>query len=235
MRCYEIFQTKKISEIERGASQKMNEIVDIKNLEKKAWISTFQDGFWDIYFGLIIMGLGLYPLGRFLGLPETIGVLTFVCSWDIGAGLVFILGKRYISKPRIGFVKFGQIRKKRNKLLAVFLGINVGLTVIMFMFTLLGIFQLNLPGYLVMLVIGLLFITTPFSFVAYFIQLKRIYLYALLGGFGLFFSELLYPLLDAPFNDILVFVPFGGMILIFGIIILIKFLHKYSTLKEEVQ
>ena len=85
-----------------------------------------------------------------------------------------------------------------------------------------------------MLVIGLLFITTPFSVIAYFIQLKRVYLYALLGGFGLFFSELLDPVLDAPFNDLLVFIPFGGMILAFGITILIQFLRKYRLTKKEV-
>jgi len=114
----------------------------------------------------------------------------------------------------------------------VFLGLNVGLTVTIFIFTLLGMFQLSLPGYMVMLVIGLLFITTPFSFIAYFIQLKRVYLYALLGGFGLFFSELLDPILEAPFGDILVFVPFGGMILVFGIIILIHFLSEYKLAKK---
>jgi len=212
----------------------MNDEINLKDLEKKTWIATFQDGFWDIYFGLIIIGLGLAPLGRFLGLPETIGVLILVISWDTMAGLVLLLGKRYISIQRIGFVRFGQIRKKRTRLLAVFLGINVGLTIITFIFTLLGMFQLTLPGYMVMLLIGLLFITTPFSFIAYFLQLKRIYLYALLGGFGLFFTELLKPISDAPFNYVIVFVPFGVMILIFGIIILIKFLRKYPLGKEEV-
>jgi hypothetical protein len=212
----------------------MNDKINLKQLEKKAWMATIQDGLWDIYFGLIIMGLGLAPLGRFLGLPETIGVLMLVVSWDIVAGLVLIFGKIYISRPRMGFVKFGQIRKRKNKLLAIFLGINVGFTVIIFIFTLLGMFQLSLPGYMVMLVIGLLFITTPFSFIAYFIQLKRVYLYALLGGFGLFFTELLTPILDSPFNDLLVFVSFGGMILVFGIIILIHFLSKYQLEKEGV-
>ena len=212
----------------------MNTNSNIKDLEKKVWISTFQDGFWDIYFGLIIMGLGLAPLGRFLGLPETIGVLMLIFCWNMGAVFIFILGKIYISRPRIGFVKFGQIRKKRNKILAVFLSINVGLTVIMLIFTSVGLFQVSLPGFLVMLVIGLLFITTPFSIIAYFIQLKRVYLYALLGGFGLFFSELLSPILSAPFNDILVFVPFGALILTFGIIILLKFLRKYPNIKKEV-
>ena len=121
----------------------MNTNNNIKDLEKKVWISTFQDGFWDIYFGLIIMGLGLAPLGRFLGLPETIGVLMLIFSWNMGAVFIFILGKIYISRPRIGFVKFGQIRKKRNKILAVFLSINVGLTVIMLIFTLVGFFQVS--------------------------------------------------------------------------------------------
>ena len=186
--------------------------------------------FWFDYYGL-----GLAPLGRFLGLPETIGVLLLVFTWDIVAGLVLLLGKIYISRPRIGFVKFSQIRKKRNKLLAVFLCVNVGLTVIVLIFTLLGMFQLSLPGYMVMLIIGLLFITTPFSFIAYFIQLKRIYLYALLGGLGLFFSELLESTLGAPFNDLLVFIPYGGMILTFGIIILIQFLKRYPLSQEEVR
>ena len=212
----------------------MDDKINLEKLEKKTWRVTFQDGFWDIYFGLIIMGMGLAPLGTYLGLQETIGVVLLVMSWNLVACVIFILGKRYISRPRIGFVKFGQTRKKRNKLLAVFLGINVGLTIIIFIFTLLGIFQLSLPGYMVMLVIGLLFITTPFSIIAYFIQLKRVYLYALLGGFGLFFSELLDPVLDAPFNDLLVFIPFGGMILAFGITILIQFLRKYRLTKKEV-
>jgi len=212
----------------------MNDEMILKELEKKTWIATLQDGFWDIYFGFIVMGLGLAPLGRFFGLPETLGVLLLVFSWDMAAGLVLILGKRYISTPRIGFVKFGQIRKKRNRLLAVFLGINVGLTIIIFIFTLLGMFQMSLPGYMVMLFIGLLFITTPFSFIAYFIQLKRIYLYALLGGFGLFFSELLNPILGAPYNNIIVFVPYGGIIILFGSIILIHFIRKYPLGKEEV-
>ena len=212
----------------------MDDKINLEKLEKKTWRVTFQDGFWDIYFGLIIMGMGLAPLGTYLGLQETIGVVLLVMSWNLVACVIFILGKRYISRPRIGFVKFGQTRKKRNKLLAVFLGINVGLTIIIFIFTLLGIFQLSLPGYMVMLVIGLLFITTPFSVIAYFIQLKRVYLYALLGGFGLFFSELLDTVLDTPFNDLLVFIPFGGMILAFGITILIQFLRKYRLTKKEV-
>ena len=210
----------------------MPEQIDIKEIEKKAWMSTFQDGLWDIYVGLIIMGIGFPWLGGFFGLPETVDILVTLFSWDIGAMIIFFLGKIYITKPRMGLVKFGKIRKKRNKFLALFMAIMVAFTVVTFIFTLLGLFQLQLPGYLVMLLIGLLFITLPFSLMAYFMQLKRLYLYAVLGGLGLFVSELLTPIIGPPYNDI---IPFGGtgfVITITGITLLYKFLRKYSV-KED--
>ena len=211
----------------------MAEHIDIKTMEKKAWISTFQDGLWDIYFGLLIMGMGFSWLGGFFGLPETLNVLVTVMGWDIGVLLVFFLGKKYITRPRMGLVKFGQIRKKRNKLLGLFIGLMVVFTLITFIFTLLGMFQLQLPGFMVMLLIGLLFITLPFSIIAYFLQLKRLYLYAILGGFGLFISELLVPIIGAPYHDIITFGGIGFVITITGIIIFIKFLKRYSIKKEE--
>jgi hypothetical protein len=206
---------------------------NIKEIEKKAWISTFQDGLWDIYFGLLIMGIGFSWLGRFFGLPETLDVLVTLIGWDIGVLLVFFLGKKYITRPRMGFVKFGQIRKKRNKLLGLFIGMMVVFTLITFIFTLLGVFQLQIPGFMVMLLIGVLFITLPFSIVAYFLQLKRLYLYALLGGFGLFTSELLVPILGAPYHDIITFGGIGLVISITGFTIFFKFLQKYPLKKEE--
>ncbi len=211
----------------------MDEHIDIKEMEKKAWISTFQDGLWDIYFGLLIMGIGFSWLGGFFGLPETLDVLLTLFSWDIGVLLVFFVGKKYVTRPRMGFVKFGQIRKKRNKILGLFIGLMVVFTLITFIFTILGAFQLQLPGFMVMLLIGLLFITLPFSIVAYFLQLKRLYIYALLGGFGLFTSELLVPIIGAPYHDIITFGGIGLVITITGLTIFLKFLQKYPLKKEE--
>lgn len=211
----------------------MIEHIDIEEMEKKAWISTFQDGLWDIYFGLLIMGIGFSWLGRFLGLPETLGVLLTLISWDIGDMFIFFLAKKYITRPRMGFVKFGHIRKKRNKLLAFFLALSVAFTLVTLIFTILGIFQLQLPGFMVMLLIGLLFITLPFSLIAYFLQLKRLYVYAILGGFGLFISHILSPIVGAPYDDIITFGGIGFAITITGIIIFIKFLKRYSMEIEE--
>lgn len=206
----------------------MAEQIDLKEMEKKMWKSTFQDGLWDVYFGLIIMGIGFSWLGGFFGLPETVDVLVTLISWDIGAMIIFFLCKKLITQPRMGLVKFGQKRKKRNKFLALLLGIMVAFTIITFIFTLLGIFHLQLPGFLVMLLIGLLFITLPISLLAYFLQMRRLYLYALLGGLGLFISELLQPIIGAPYHDIITFGGIGLIITITGLTLLFKFLHKYS-------
>ena len=211
----------------------MHEHIDIEEMEKKAWSSTFQDGLWDIYFGLIIAGIGFSWLGGFFGLPETVNILVTLFSWDIGAMLILFLGKKYITRPRMGFVKFGQIRKKRNKFLALFLGLMFAFTLITFIFTLLGMFQLQLPGFIVMLLIGLLFITLPFSVLAYFMQLKRLYLYAILGGLGLFISELLLLVIGAPYHDIITFGGIGLAITTIGLIFFFRFLQRYPLKKDE--
>lgn len=208
----------------------VTEQIDIKELEKKAWKSTFQDGLWDIYFGLILLSLGFSWLGSFFGLPETVDVLVTLFSWDIGAMVLLILGKKYITQPRMGFVKFGPGRKKKKKQLAIFLGLNVSLTIMALIITMLGFLQqLFIPGFVLMLAIGLIFITLPFSTIAYFLQLNRLYLYALLGGFGLFFSELLYPITGSPINDFIIFGGVGLIITTTGLAIFIKFLNNYST------
>ncbi|MFX0076757.1 MAG: hypothetical protein ACFE96_15040 [Candidatus Hermodarchaeota archaeon] len=211
----------------------MSKQVDLKEMEKKAWKSTFQDGLWDIYFGLIIMGIGFTWLGGFLGLPETVGVMVTLISWDIGAMIILILGKKFVTTPRMGFVKFGQIRKKRNKFLALFLGVMVAFTLTAFIFTLLGIFQLQLPGFLVMLLIGVLFITLPFCLIAYFLQLNRLYLYAVLGGLGLFLSELLQPIVNKPYDDLITFGGIGLVITITGFIYFLKFIQRCSLKENE--
>lgn len=198
----------------------MIEQIDIKELEKKAWRSTFQDGLWDIYFGLILSGLGFSWQGSFFGLLGAMGIL--------------FLGKKYITQPRMGFVKFGLGRKKKKKKLAMFLGLNTMLAIITLILTMLGFLQqLIIPGYILMLANGLIFITLPFSTIAYFLQLNRLYLYALLGGFGFFFSEILFPITGSPINDFITFGGIGLIIIFTGLTIFIRFLRNYPLKKDE--
>ena len=34
--------------------------INLKEIERKAFRSTYQDGLWDIYFGLIVVGMSIF-------------------------------------------------------------------------------------------------------------------------------------------------------------------------------
>jgi len=142
------------------------------------------------------------------------------------------LGKKYITKQRMGQVKFGKERKKRKKWLMVVLVLNVVFAVIVFILTISGnLDQFFMPGLFTPLAIGLMGITVPLSGVSFYLQVPRFYIYALLGGFGFFFTELLYPLVGEPWDIVISYGSIGGIILIIGIGIFIRFLQKYPLEK----
>ena len=148
--------------------------------------------------------------------------------------MILLLGKKYVTQPRMGFVKFGPERKKKKKKLTVFLGLNVVVTIIALILTMVGFLQqLAIPGFIFMLAVGLIFVTLPFSAIAYFLQLKRLYLYALIGGFGLSFSEILFPITGSPINDFIIFGGIGLIITVTGLTIFIRFLRDYPLRKNE--
>lgn len=153
----------------------------------------------------------------------------------IGFGLTFfILSKKYLIKPRIGIVKFGRKRKVRKLRIFVVLSVNQVLLIILFLFNLSnneGIF--NFPYNIEYLLEGLLFLTVPLCFVAYFLQFNRLYVYALLWGCAFFLADISSLIVPIPFNFLFSYLTLGGMIIIMGTIYLIRFLKKYPLPKEE--
>jgi len=212
----------------------MAQNVALKELEKKAYKSTFEDGFWDIFWGMLIVGMSFGYLGSIIGLPEPLNYFLIPLIWYIIAFLIFFLGKRYITIPRMGFVKFGPKRKANKKKLIIFLSINVLINVIFLFLTFTDLFrQLQLEGFALNLIIGLFF-ALPLSIMAYLMQFDRLYLIAMLGGISFFFADLLNPYFGSPLDVFLAFSITGDIILIIGIVIFIRFLRKYPLLKEEV-
>jgi hypothetical protein len=206
----------------------MEEQIDLKGLEKKAWRSAFHDGIWDIYMGLLILGLGTAPFGYRIGLPAELGSMIIVLFWNTTAVLFLILGKKFITVPRLGYVKFGAKRKKVKKRLFGFLLFNIILAVVFLFINLSGIFEsLNIGGLTQPLLIGLLLITVPLSILAYFLEFHRLYIYAIFFGLGFFISELLYPLVGSPF-DLFLSLGLGGIaVILIGLIYFINFLRKH--------
>jgi len=149
----------------------------------------------------------------------------------IGLGVAFfILSKKYLIKPRIGTVKFGRKRKVRKLKTMVILSVNVVLLLILF------IYDLSNPEgsfTLPYLLEGLLFLTLPLWFVAYFIQFNRLYYYAVVLGCTFFIGDISSFIIPIPFNFLFSYFLLGGILIIIGITYLIKFLRKYPLPHEE--
>ena len=106
---------------------------DLKEIERRAYMSYHQDGLLDIFAGLYVLGFGL---GLFMDVV-----------WDFGMGVIILPGgfiavavsiwiaaKRRITMPRIGFVNFGT--RGATKLTAIFIGTMVAGLGAFFAFTL---------------------------------------------------------------------------------------------------
>ncbi|MFW9938300.1 MAG: hypothetical protein ACFFD5_11675 [Candidatus Thorarchaeota archaeon] len=206
-------------------------------MEKKAWRSTFQDGIWDIFFGLIFLGFGVAGLSALFDLPENqffdIGTEIILIPWNIATVFFFYLGKKFITIPRLGFVKFGTKRKKTRKVIIIFLIVNVIFAFLLIILSFIGMSNLiQLNPLLDPLLIGLLIITLPLSILGFFLDFYRLIFYSLFAGLGFFLSELFYPITGEPFDLILSFCLIGSTIIIIGLIYLIKFLQKYPLSKN---
>jgi len=150
----------------------------------------------------------------------------------IGIGFVFfIFSKKFLIKPRIGTVKFGHKRKVRKLKTVVILSVNMVLLLILYIFNLSnpeGSFTLPY------LLEGLLFLTLPLCFVAYFIQFNRLYFYAVVFGSTLFLADISSFIIPIPFNFLFTYFLLGGILIIVGLTYLIRFISKYPLPHEEI-
>ncbi len=106
----------------------MPESVDLKDLERKIYLSYHQDGLVDIFLGigLILIGIILHPiLGE--NVP-TVAMIMIMFSVFIYASL-----KREITIPRMGYVEFLPKRKTRFALLifTIVLITNIPLVIVL--------------------------------------------------------------------------------------------------------
>ena len=104
----------------------MNQKLDLRKMEKKAWNTYYaQDGLYDILFGIMMV----------VGAIRTITDIPWVTLGILAGILVIPLGKRYITTPRIGRVKFGEERMGKMTVVIAGIGIGVGITSLIFFLT----------------------------------------------------------------------------------------------------
>jgi hypothetical protein len=110
--------------------------LDLKEIERKAFRSIYQDGLWDVYYGFMLISMAIF-LFRPVGGYSPVNILVMVGCFGMSY-LLFYLGKKFITLPRMGQVKFREARKKRNRTLIIVLSCFVALQVVLLGFTVLG-------------------------------------------------------------------------------------------------
>jgi len=202
--------------------------ISAKELEKRAFRSTFQDGIWDIYLGMLLLLMGMsVALSRITSLPErTLGALMLVITIFVMIG--FFAGKKYITTPRMGVVKFSAERKKKVMKVRVVLSLSALMGLAIF----LGIGRLTsltgtLPDWIAPL--GLFGITSivVFSLGAWYLDYTRAYLYgwcyALAFPVGIFLQN------STIFGFLISYAVFSLVMIVPGIILLVRFVREHPV------
>lgn len=196
---------------------------DLKEIERRTYMSYHQDGLLDVFAGVYVLGFGF---GIFLDAVLDYSFGLFVPAMMVALLLpIWISAKRKITLPRIGFVKFG--RQSQTKLMAIYIGLMSSGLAAFFAFALLrgGVWvDFLFENGLLLVGVGGLIVCSLFG---YAMGLKRFYAYGLMA-FGvlvaghflqLFFAYLLIAL--------------GALVIAAGLAMLVAFIKKYPIKGEK--
>ncbi|MDH4212186.1 MAG: hypothetical protein OEV79_12145 [candidate division WOR-3 bacterium] len=209
--------------------------IDLKKLERKVWTSFYEDGIWDIYLGLLLSSIAIGAFCTDVGISEKysifghVGILVF-------AILFLALGKRFITLPRIGTVVFGPRGRARLTKAQILLAISCvsGLAAFLLIVSTMGNATARQPvmGYIVPLfwIVNMLLL---FSLAAYFLNYARLYIIGFLYAVAVPTDMILRQVLHIDLSVVAFGVP-ALIIICMGVVILTRFIRKYSNIEQEV-
>ena len=214
----------------------MSQNIDLKALEKRAWRSVFQDGLWDIYLGILLMAFAVSAWLDTLSISENVRMGIYI-GVMIFAMLVLGAGKRFITIPRMGRVKFGQKRKKRQNYTRLVLTFSVVVGLIMYWITASmyagesgGVFSMRW----LMPLVWVLNIVIVAGAAAYFLEYDRLYVIGFLYALTV---PLDFVIKTATKIDLGIYIFLGASLIILsmGSVYLFRFMRDYKplNLKEE--
>ena len=206
----------------------MKQSIDLRALEKKAWRSVFQDGLWDIFLGLLLMAFGLSAWLDRLDLRESMRMGIYIGA-EIIAMVVLFAGKRFITVPRMGMVKFGAERQKRRNIvrLLLFISVLVGLAMWFLSSSLMKADGSILSGRWFFPLVWMLNMLMVFGLGAYFLEYERLYIIGFLYALAIPLDAVIKSVAKVDL-DIYIFLTCGLIILAMGITFLIRFLRDYK-------
>lgn len=199
----------------------MSQNIDLKDADRKIFTTSFEDGLVDIFIASVVL---MFAVGPFLSvyLGDFWSSFIFLPLWGV-VYLILRWARKQVVNPRIGFVKYGPIRRKK---LSIFTVVMLVLNTIFFV---LGIFSSLMPlgpGWQFILPFGAI-VLILFSLAGYFLDLTRLYFYGIMLALAPVVGELLYRTFRVSHH---------GFPIVFGLsagIIFLTGLLKFSTLLHD--
>jgi len=217
-----------------GKKEAIVERVSLKELERKAYRSFFQDGLVDICLGLMVLTMAnaWLLMARRVSWGYVIGHthITSVALWA-AAMAVLVAGRRYITIPRLGVVRFGPARKQRRTRAATVMGAMVGAQAALVVLTATGAVDFRGAPATPVMVIGLM-VLVALGLPAYLLDFTRLYAYAVVVAGGVVGAETLYMRTASAMGAAAIFAAAGAIPVLVGLGLLIRFVRAYPAQRE---
>jgi len=213
--------------------------IDLKEVERKAYRSNFEDGLWDMFLGAMLfqsaLGMVLYRQGW-----SELYILAAMLAFVVVVLIAFRLAKKYIIMPRMGLVQFGPARKARKRKLSLILSLSLLLGIVVFAIAIAAYanvangsdFTNWSPAIYIPFAAFTIFSVVVFSLAAYLLDYPRLYLYGWFFGLAMPVNILLdeqfgisYPWATAVFSAIMVLI---------GLVLFIRFVQTHPVQELEV-
>ncbi|MDY6911803.1 MAG: hypothetical protein SVM79_05555, partial [Chloroflexota bacterium] len=187
----------------------MSADIDLKEIEQKTWQAFFKDGLVDMVMGIFLLTPGIRILTD-----------NVWCTFGFLVAVLVMVGGKLVTAQRIGRVRFGT--KRRQRLFKGYVVFTIVLLAVLAVWVIvLGWVDTSAGIRAAILGIGIMSI---YSAVAYWIDIRRWYIYGALLGTGFIFLELDYE----PAGPI-AFIVAGCIVLALGLGTFIRFLRKYPN------
>lgn len=210
-------------------------VFNLTEIEKKAYRSTFQDGLWDIFIGSLLLVLSFSALLSNIGTAEKLhmGILIML---QIIVVLAFIIGKKRITIPRMGFVKFGPARKRRITKSRIVLLVSVLAGVAVFLIASLIMQGNQVDRSKLLLFAPIAWVANSiiiFSLLAYYLNFARLYIYGVLFALPVPLDVAIKQFTGLNLSPIAFAVPALVMLAV-GTVLLVRFLNVYPAGIKEI-
>ena len=207
----------------------MSQQISLKDAERKVFRAAYNDGLVDIFLGCFFL---IFVIGPYLSvsLGDFWSSVVFLPFWAL-VYLALWLVRRYVVVPRIGRVKFGQVRKAR---LVRFTVMMLVINIVAFILGSIAVLNFGIVSGQVISVIFGMILLMGFSLAAYFLDSKRLFFYGLLVGFSQPVGEWLWSQGYAAHHGYPVtFGVTAGIMFLLGLFLFIRLLQDNPLPKEE--